>query len=394
MLLGIRCRNGRVAMCIWQQRVTFRLVYVKLAARLRMFDDHMQQLLSAYERAADKRRANSSSRFHELAEVLAESKPYEENRSADAEPIFHQELVRIEQAWAARLEPLRAAARRMNELALADCWATALGECWAADDRRRATRDVGKLGDDDGRYRQYFPFPTAVMLTRAIESGALDRGCWRLIRDLNKLTDPSFAINRMARWSRPHLESECSEALKLQKEALRGGGFVAKEDLFRHVRFRTRERKLPQMVPDGHANGSSCTPRSSTRTRGWFKKSGSMMDADALPLGEATYSGLKPGLSHRNQYSIDRPPRPTQRSLSQRRQSQRRRKLLAASKKAEPPTPTRLPAPDADALARLEAQLAAAQALMTEYARSRPRSVELEAVDRGGAQPGDVVQKL
>ena len=78
--------------------------------------------------------------------------------AGDAEPILHEELVRIETAWAraVRYSGLRRACRRADDDHLVRVW------------QRAAS--------------QPFRFPTAVMLVYA--GGSLDAQCWSLMREL------------------------------------------------------------------------------------------------------------------------------------------------------------------------------------------------------------------
>jgi len=204
--------------CSTGERRTFRSVYYHLTRCLDY--RHLDEYVARYEEA--QRRREGDAVCHVTA-LLEEAWPYSTDRAADAEPLLHEELLRIERAWATAVKcrKLHAVSKRRDALALADAWSSAAN--------------------------QLFPFPTAMMLLRAVDTRSIhDDDVWRTIRALNRLAQPRMAMDVSA-WSIRHEHNSILEksALAEQSLAVSGGGYVHKEVLFRAVRFATRPRKFP-----------------------------------------------------------------------------------------------------------------------------------------------------
>jgi hypothetical protein len=359
------------------QHQTFREVYAVLAGRLG--DEHLSDRLRRYDLAHSAKEVGSSGdtlAVRTAAEVLAEAWPYAEDRSADADAMLHEELCRIEQAWAALAHQLRAACKRRDEHQLAAAW-------------RPATL-------------QLFPFPTAVMIASAVVGHRLDSRCWGLLSTLTALAAPQMALTSLAeRSTKSERFSETSlTALEMQKQALVGHGWLRKEQLFRNVRFRTRERKLrrgssafatSQPAPPSADEGAS---RGAWRYSLYRMRKESLLMTDGLNMGSSDiaddaneahaaaravaiaalrlansaaadadphasrsrtrrvrWAGSRRGQgeskarrTHGNHEGKDRPP--SARTLSQRLRSRKRLKRLKASEPHELPSASRLPRPE------------------------------------------------
>lgn len=151
----------------------------------------------------------------EFADVLRDRWPYQTEHVADA--VVHEELVRIESAWARAIacSGLDAACRRRDAGALATVWETAA-------------------------HAQLFPFPTAVMLVGAAEEApcSLDSRCWRLLRELNTLCDGRAVAHHRRGTDGPDAREaqESAKALLAQRDAIEGAGYGRTE--------RRRRRRL------------------------------------------------------------------------------------------------------------------------------------------------------
>lgn len=240
-----------------EDHASFRLAYMALADCLG--DTHLELLRKRYEEArwkrceeagaigteAAQRGGDHNINFREALAVFEEVAPYETDRSADAEPTLHEELLRIERAWATALvhQNMRAVGRRRDAAALRAAWTAAAS--------------------------QHFPFPTAVMLVNAVDTRAIERDrVWQAIVAVNRLAERTMAHGLEELEQRySHAKSVRRRAIEHQSAALAGGGIVPKESLYRRVRFAARPRKLRPGFSHAVGLGSERMGSSSNRSR-------------------------------------------------------------------------------------------------------------------------------
>jgi hypothetical protein len=226
VLLGAKMARRLPCCPCARPRRTFRQAYRDLASNLS--DPHLEAAVKRYISARQSLvLLGIDGTFASLDEILSERWPYATDRSSDAEPTLHEELERIELAWAKRSASGRL--RRADAGALRTAWA--------------------------GAAHQRFPFPTAMMLLHAADADeGIDPRSWRLIRELNWLADArmvhSHAVEASERACR--LDEESAAAMRTRQHAIEGRG---------HGRWQSRrERRLlreKQAPPRKLRHGSS-----------------------------------------------------------------------------------------------------------------------------------------
>ena len=175
-------------------RRTFRIAYAALAEALQ--DAHFANLARQYELVMKDQAAGRMA----WSDLLGEQWPYSSSLPRLADRACHDELVRIEVAWARALSRggLQSSCKAQSATKLAAVFANAS--------------------------QQLFPFPMATMLASAAEANLLDSHSWRILRELNVLCDPRAAMHPRADafLIAPDLSDS---ALRMQRDAVEGAGY-------------------------------------------------------------------------------------------------------------------------------------------------------------------------
>ena len=216
------------------RRRTFRLAYAALAEHLR--DEHFAALKSSHQKhgAGDQL-------------LLRDRWPYRSSCGS----LVHDELLRIEAAWARALTrgtQLERACRCADAPALRAVWEPA------------AT--------------QLFPFPTATMLCDAAANG-LDAQTWRLLRRCNELCDARCAESGQlgALGAATREAADADSALRSQRDAIEGAGYGRTE------RRRGRRQRAAVIKFGWHAPSRSL----SSRRRRRRSTGAALEETDAMP---------------------------------------------------------------------------------------------------------------
>ena len=208
------------------------------------------------------------------SDLLGEQWPYSSSLPRLADRACHDELVRIEVAWARALSRggLQSSCKAQSATKLAAVFANAS--------------------------QQLFPFPMATMLVCAAEANLLDSHSWRILRELNVLCDPRAAMHPRADafLIAPDLSDS---ALRMQRDAVEGAGYGRTQR-----RLGRTQRAPPLKFGSGSLAGAlytdalfarlSSRSRSRSRSRRDARRArrGSIDDTDELPTEAPSSSAL------------------------------------------------------------------------------------------------------